>query len=39
MKLLPSFFFFVLLTLQANAQSLQRVAPEQVGMCCTLTKR
>ena len=32
MKLLPSFFFFVLLALQANAQSLQRVAPEQVGM-------
>ena len=32
MKLLPSFFFIVLLALQANAQSLQRVAPEQVGM-------
>ena len=32
MKLLPSLFFFVLLALQANAQSLQRVAPEQVGM-------
>ena len=32
MKLLSSFFFIVLLALQANAQSLQRVAPEQVGM-------
>ena len=32
MKLLSSFFFIVLLALQANAQSLQRVVPEQVGM-------
>ena len=32
MKLLSSFFFIVLLALQANAQSLQRGAPEQGGM-------
>lgn len=32
MKLISSFLFLALLTLQANAQSLQRVAPEQVGM-------
>ena len=32
MKLIPSFLFLALLALQANAQPLQRVAPEQVGM-------
>ena len=32
MKLIPSFLFLTLLALQAPAQSLQRVAPEQVGM-------
>ncbi|MBD8983884.1 MAG: esterase [Bacteroides cellulosilyticus] len=32
MKLIPSFLFLALLALQANAQTLQRVAPEQVGM-------
>ena len=32
MKLIPSFLFLALLALQANAQPLQRIAPEQVGM-------
>ena len=32
MKLISSFLFLALLALQTNAQSLQRVAPEQVGM-------
>lgn len=32
MKLIPSFLLLVLLALQASAQPLQRVAPEQVGM-------